>query len=127
VDLPGYGFAKASRADRAAFRRLLDRYVGTRERLAGAVWLLDIRREPSPEDLEMGTRFAERNVPVLAAITKSDKVAFGKRAGRIQAILDAVKLPRDQSILTSAVSGEGVTDLRDSIENLVSQVRPSSP
>jgi GTP-binding protein len=123
VDLPGYGFARAPHAERVAFRKLLDHYVGTRERLAGAVWLLDIRRDPSAEDLEMGRRFAERKIPVLAAITKADKVAFGRRSGRITTILDAVSLPGDQSIVTSVLSGEGVQDLKDSIENLVSQAR----
>lgn len=125
VDLPGYGFAKAPHADRTAFRRLLDDYVRSRERLAGAVWLLDIRRDPSEEDLEMGERFAERGVPVLVAITKSDKVSSSRRAERLNRILIAVQIPKDQAILTSVVSGEGVVDLRDSIENLV-RARPLS-
>lgn len=121
VDLPGYGFAKVSHGERAAFRQLLADYVNTRERLAGAVWLLDIRRDPSPEDLEMGKRFADRAVPILAAITKSDKVTRIHRRGRLRTILDAVGIPEDQAILTSAQTGEGIEDLRDSINALVAR------
>ena len=121
VDLPGYGFAKVSHGERAAFRQLLADYVNTRERLAGAVWLLDIRRDPSPEDLEMGKRFADRAVPILAAITKSDKVTRIHRRERLRTILDAVGIPEDQAILTSAQTGEGIEDLRDSINALVAR------
>ena len=121
VDLPGYGFAKVSHGERAAFRQLLADYVNTRERLAGAVWLLDIRRDPSPEDLEMGKRFADRAVPILAAITKSDKVTRIHRRERLRTILDAVGIPEDQAILTSAQTGEGIEDLRGSINALVAR------
>lgn len=122
VDLPGYGFASASHAERAAFRKLLDAYVGSRERLAGVVWLLDIRRDLSPEDLAMADRFAAREVPVLAAITKADKLPRGQRARRVSSIMRTVKLPEDQCVVTSSLSGEGMEDLRESIETLVKTV-----
>ena len=119
VDLPGYGFARASHQDRRAFQQLLTEYVEGRKLLAGAVWLLDIRREPSPEDLAMGRRFAAKAVPVLAAITKADKVPRGRRQARLLSIAAAVNLPEEQAILTSTQTGEGVDDLRDSISALV--------
>ena len=50
VDLPGYGFARASKSARTGFRQLLDGYLGARDTMAGVVWLLDIRRELSAED-----------------------------------------------------------------------------
>jgi GTP-binding protein len=125
VDLPGYGFARASYADRAGFRRLLEGYIGERERLAGVVWLLDIRREVSEEDLEVADRLAGRGVPVLGAITKADKLPRGQRTRRAKAIMQSVKLPETQAVVTSALSGEGVEDLRDSIEALIHTARLS--
>jgi GTP-binding protein len=119
VDLPGYGFARASHTERAAFGRLVRKYVETRPNLAGAVWLLDIRRDPSPEDLEMGQRFAEQSIPLLAALTKADKVPSGQRAARVREILRAVNLPGEQAVVTSTLSGEGIEDLRKSLEALV--------
>ena len=47
VDLPGYGFARAGKAARAGYRRLVERYLLERPTLAGVVWLLDIRHDPS--------------------------------------------------------------------------------
>src|SRR6267154_5409961 len=48
LDLPGYGYSRASKSDRTAFRRLVNHTLN-RERLAGVVWLLDIRHEPSAD------------------------------------------------------------------------------
>ncbi len=53
VDLPGYGFARAGKAARAGYRRLVERYLVERPTLAGVVWLLDSRHEPSREDHAM--------------------------------------------------------------------------
>lgn len=119
VDLPGYGYARAAAADRAGFRHLLDTYVSGRRTLAGAVWLLDIRRDPSPDDLDMGARLSARGVPVLAAVTKADKLPWGRRRARLLAILAQVGLPDDQAIPTSIRSGEGIADLRASLAALV--------
>jgi GTP-binding protein len=116
VDLPGYGFARASRSERAAFRNLVSTFVQRREPLAGVVWLLDIRREPSRDDLAMAGRLASRGVPLLAAITKADKLPYGQRAARAREIAAAVDLPLDQCVVTSATAGIGIDDLRDSIE-----------
>ncbi len=120
VDLPGYGFAKASHADRAAFGELVKAYLASRQHLVGVVWLLDIRRDPSEEDLAMGDRFAETGVPLLAAITKADKVTLTHRKPRIREIARAAGVAEEQAILTSSLSGEGIEDLRDSILALVS-------
>jgi GTP-binding protein len=119
VDLPGYGFAQVSRSERASFQELLGGYVDTRERLAGVIWLLDIRRDPSEEDLEMGERFAGRGVPLLVAITKADKLTRTNQQARVREIVRAAGIDADQAILTSAQTGEGIDDLRDSIAALV--------
>src|SRR5439155_104032 len=88
LDLPGYGYSRASRADRAALRSLIT-HVLNRPLLAGVVWLLDIRRDPSDDDRAMQALFAARGTPVLAALTKSDTVARAARAGRARALREA--------------------------------------
>ncbi len=82
VDLPGYGYARASKPDRRRFHALLQEYLSTREPLAGVIWLLDVRREPSPDDHEVAELLARRGVPVLAAITKADKLSRTRRGER---------------------------------------------
>jgi GTP-binding protein len=117
LDLPGYGYARAGKADRAAFGRLV-RYALARERLAGVVWLLDLRREPSAEDRTMQELLVERETHVLAALTKGDKLPRSQRQRRAEELRAALALPEDQIILTSARTGDGVPELRDAIEAL---------
>lgn len=117
LDLPGYGFARASRGARQAFRRLLEHTLD-RPRLAGVVWLLDVRHAPSADDLAFRERFAARGVPVLAAATKGDKLPESRRAARARELAAALGLDADQLVVTSTRSGEGVAELREAIEHL---------
>ena len=118
LDLPGYGYSRAGKADRIAFRRLV-RHTLDRERLAGVVWLLDIRHEPSADDLTMQDLLAERETRALAALTKGDKLARGERGKREQELRTTLGLPEDQVIVTSAKTGEGIPELREAIGALV--------
>src|SRR5881397_825639 len=95
LDLPGYGYARAAQTERAAFRHLI-RHVIERPRLAGVLWLLDIRREPSDDDRAMQELVAERETPVLAALTKSDAVARAARAHRERELRATLELDEDQ-------------------------------
>ena len=118
LDLPGYGYAKASHTDLRAYRLLIT-HVLDRARLAGVLWLLDIRREPSDDDRAMQEFFAERETPVLAAVTKSDAVARAARTQRERELRSALELEADQMIVTSARKGEGIEDLREAIAGLI--------
>jgi GTP-binding protein len=117
LDLPGYGYSRASKADRTSFRRLVQHAL-RRERLAGVVWLLDLRREPSPDDRAMQDLLAEGGCPVLAALTKADKLPLAPRRNRERELRAILGVPEDQVIVTSARTGEGVADLREAIAGL---------
>ena len=118
LDLPGYGFARASKGELTAFRGLL-KHVVTRQRLAGVVWLLDIRRDPSPDDRAMQDAFAAAGTRVLVAVTKSDKLPRGQRLAREAALRDALGISPDQLILTSAQTGDGIPELREAVTGLI--------
>lgn len=118
LDLPGYGYARAGQAQRAAFLRLL-MGVLRRPRLAGIVWLLDVRHEPSAEDRVMQDRLIAAGTPVLAALTKGDKLPRGARVRRATALQAATGLDVGQMLVTSARNGEGVAELRTTISALV--------
>ncbi len=118
LDLPGYGYARASRADRTAFRGLLI-HVVDRPRLAGVVWLLDLRRDVSPDDLTMQDVFAAAGTRVLAALTKSDKLPRGQQVARAAALRETLGVDPDQLIVTSARTGDGLRELRDAVTALV--------
>jgi GTP-binding protein len=121
LDLPGYGYARVSKHDRDAFARLV-RHVLARPRLAGAVWLLDVRRDPSAEDRAMLDRLAQSRTAVLAAVTKADKVPRGRRATRVRAIRDDLALDAEQVVTTSARTGDGIQELAEAIQAFVAAV-----
>src|SRR5467141_4707614 len=119
LDLPGYGYARAGKAQRAAFRGLV-RHALRRERLRGVVWLLDIRHSLSADDQAMQDALADDETRVLAAITKGDKLSSGKRSTRERELREELALPEDQVVVTSAKTGEGIADLKQAIAGLIS-------
>jgi GTP-binding protein len=118
LDLPGYGYARAGKMQRASFKGLL-KYALRRERLRGVVWLLDIRHPPSAEDREMQNALAAGETHVLAALTKGDKLTTNKRTTRERELRDDLQLPEDQVVVTSSKTGEGIDELKDAIAELV--------
>lgn len=124
VDLPGYGYARVSKRERERFLALIAGYLEERAALVGAVWLLDVRRDPNPDDQAMADRMMARSLPVLLAITKVDKLPVGQRLDRARRIRMVVGLSENQCLLTSARTGEGIDTLRASIDALVEAVRP---
>jgi GTP-binding protein len=119
LDLPGYGYARVSKEERVAFAGLL-RHVLTRPRLAGVVWLLDIRHEPQAGDLDMQDLLAGAHARVLAAATKSDKLSRTRRAEQALALRQALGLDEEQLVVTSAQTKEGMDELREAVAALVS-------
>ncbi len=110
---------RASQGDRQAFRHLI-RHTLERARLAGVLWLLDIRREPSDDDRATHELFAGRETPVLAVLTKSDTLPRAGRVRRERELRETLELDADQVIRTSAREQEGVEELREAIGELVS-------
>jgi GTP-binding protein len=119
VDVPGYGWSRAGRSDRAAWRGLVETYVRERSQLAGLIWLLDIRHPPSADDVAFGRLVAGRRLPVLPVLTKADKVPRGRRAARAASIAEALGVAAEGLLLTSARTREGQEELRDAVLALV--------
>jgi GTP-binding protein len=118
LDLPGYGYARAGKAQRRAFRSLV-KYALQRERLRGVVWLLDIRHPPSRDDRAMQEVLVEGETHVLAALTKADKLSKAGQRQRERELRVDLELPEDQIVVTSVVTGAGVLELREAIQDLV--------
>ena len=115
VDLPGYGFARAGKTARAGYRRLVRGYLRDRDSVAGVVWLLDVRHQPSADDLEMQDLLADSGRPVLAVLTKADKLNRTGQAARVRELAAALGLEPDQLQLTSVRTRLGISDLAESI------------
>ena len=121
VDLPGYGYAKISKERRAEWRPLIEGYLRSSTQLRGVVQLLDVRREPTPDDLQMLDFLSSIEVPTIVAVTKVDKLSKRAAAERIDQLAATLELDRDQMIGFSALSGEGRDELASAIVSLVEQ------
>jgi GTP-binding protein len=115
VDLPGYGYARAGKQDRARYRDLITGYLRSRREVAGIVWLLDIRHDPSREDQEIHGLLAHSNRPVLTVLTKADKLNRSALRTRERALAATIGLTPDHIQLTSSRSGAGIAELAASI------------
>lgn len=116
VDLPGYGYARVSREMRRSWQRLIEEYLDTSDRLAGLVLLMDCRREITDEDQQLAQWLADRSLPVLAVVTKADKLNRDKINRKVREVESALGA---DAIAFSAVSGLGKHELLRSIQNLV--------
>jgi GTP-binding protein len=108
VDLPGYGFAKMARTEAARIASMMNAYLARRELLAALVLLIDARRGPAREELDLAAFAAERSIPLIAVATKCDKLRRSERA----AAATRFKPLGVEPVLCSALDGEGIDDLR---------------
>src|SRR5438552_13114509 len=100
LGLPAHGYAKAGQAQRREFGTLIARTLD-RVRLAGVLWLLDVRRDPSPADRVIQHLLAAKGPRVLAAAPKAANLPRGPRAGRQRDLRAALRLDPDQRIRTT--------------------------
>ncbi len=114
TDLPGYGYAKAPREVVDAWAPLIESYVRDTPQVRVVVVLLDIRREPDDRDGRLIEWLRHYDVPAIFVLTKADKM---KRQEMMEAQRQiTAKLGLDRPLLlTSAKSGQGITELRAEI------------
>jgi GTP-binding protein len=128
VDLPGYGYARIAKERQAAWRPLIEGYLGRTPVLRGTVLLLDPRHDPSDDDLGMLHFLSELAIPTLVVATKVDKLPRATAAARVRALGGALGLDDSQLIPFSGVTGEGRDELAAAVAALVTQpVQPVQP
>ncbi len=113
VDLPGYGYARVSKAERARWKKTIGGYVTTRQPLRLILHLVDARREPTPLDKEVMLLIRESTAAYGILLTKSDKLSGNQRERHRQMAFKAAKdlgleVP---VILTSAKDGRGKSEV----------------
>jgi GTP-binding protein len=119
ADLPGYGYAKISKARKAEWLPLIEGYLRASTALRGVVQLLDSRHDPSEEDLQMFDFLADVGVPTLVVLTKIDKLRAREVPERIHAIAVALRLEDDQIIPFSAETNQGRDELAETLLALI--------
>lgn len=78
VDVPGYGYAKVSKVERAKWGQMIETYLTEREQLQAVVSLIDMRHAPTEDDINMYNFLKYYNIPVIVVATKCDKIPRGK-------------------------------------------------
>jgi len=119
ADLPGYGYARVSKEQRAGWRPLIEGYLRRSPALKGVVLLLDVRHTPTDDDLQMLDFLAELQTPTIVVATKIDKLRSAERDKRIGALAQEAGVEAEQVIPFSAVSGVGRDELAEAIMSLV--------
>lgn len=119
VDLPGYGYARLPQSERNKWQKLVERYLSGRRELRAAVLLQDVRREPGEDETLLVEWLHHRNIPVLLALTKLDKLKPGARARRLAELRGSLPVSAEQVTPTSARSGEGISELWRAVDALL--------
>ena len=122
VDLPGYGFAKVSKAEIARWRRLMSAYFESDRRFALVVSLVDIRHPATALDVQMIEFLIRYDLPFVIVLTKADKLSRSKAFSAVSALRRQLGLGADIPIIAcSSEKGTGIDALKalmqDSVRN----------
>lgn len=118
VDLPGYGYAEVSRDMRESWRPLIESYLADRKTLAGVLLLIDVRRGAQDEELDFVPWLEAKQIPIVVALTKSDKLPKNKRMLEVTKAKKQLGLKRDP-FAVSAQDSEGIDELWRGVVKLV--------
>ncbi|GAA2983967.1 ribosome biogenesis GTP-binding protein YihA/YsxC [Lentilactobacillus parakefiri] len=111
VDVPGYGYAKASKASREKWGRMIETYLTKREQLRGVITLVDGRHAPT-DDVSMHNWLKYYNIPMLTVATKMDKISGGKWNKQESLIKKTLQLDDNEPlILFSALTKTGKNEI----------------
>ena len=107
VDLPGYGYAKVSKQERALWGPMVEAYLAGRRNLKGVALLQDIRREPGEEEHDLVDFLHHIGLPFFLAFTKADKLSKNKQISRVKQVQTRLSLQKDDFVVFSAKTGQG--------------------
>ncbi|WP_287173852.1 ribosome biogenesis GTP-binding protein YihA/YsxC, partial [Staphylococcus sp.] len=116
VDVPGYGYAKVSKAQREKFGKMIEEYLTQRENLRLVIQLVDLRHNPTEDDVLMYNYLKHFDIPTLVICTKEDKIAKGKVQKHLKNIKDKLELePEDSNIRYSSIKNNKQQQIWDLI------------
>ncbi|WP_283169784.1 ribosome biogenesis GTP-binding protein YihA/YsxC [Curtanaerobium respiraculi] len=128
VDLPGYGYAKRSKAEQGAWKPLVEGYFSQNRRFALCVLLVDIRHDASPLDLRMIEFLQLQEIPFMLVFTKADKLGANAKRKQVGALSRQLAAAGDAVVVpASSLSSEGIDDVRSLIQDAVNQSRSAIP
>lgn len=115
VDLPGYGFARVSKAEKNRWSNLIGGYFELERSFNLVLSLVDIRHEAQKLDRQMIAFLQDAGLPYLVVLTKGDKLSRNKQNAQAALLSKQLEVPRDQMIITSSETGQGIDELKSRI------------
>ena len=123
VDLPGYGFAKVSQSVKKDWGDMIEAYLRERQSLALVVFILDIRRDPSEDDLSLRNWLEHYRIPYVYILTKADKLSNNQAIVRNRAIERALQVSAGKKlILFSAKTQKGKSEIWQFLDDHLSSL-----
>lgn len=119
ADLPGYGFARVSKAEKLKWARLLDDFFAEKTGVSHVFSLADIRHDPTADDRQMVEYLYYHLVPFTVIATKADKLSRAQQANGVTKIAAVYKCGRDNVIATSAETRQGLERVLERIETVL--------
>ncbi len=119
VDLPGYGYAKVSKAEKESWKKMMENYYLKREQLKGVIVLVDIRHAADHKDKILLTMLKNLNIPFLVVATKSDKIPKSKIETYLKRLILAFAVQEENIIAFSSLKKRGVENVLKWIEKLI--------
>jgi|SRR5699024_2899472 len=120
VDVPGYGYAKVSKTERAAWGKMIETYITTREQLQAVILLVDLRHAPSKDDILMYDFLKHHHIPAIIVATKADKIKRSQLQKHIKVVREALQINRgDDFIVFSSETGQGKEEAWAAIESFL--------
>jgi GTP-binding protein len=119
VDLPGYGYAKVPVSVRNKWGPMIETYLSGRETLRGVVVIMDIRRIPRQEELNLLGWLNHYAIAGILVLTKTDKLSKNKQANQHNLIARALERPKNDFILFSAKTSRGKDTIWNAILSLI--------
>lgn len=112
VDVPGYGYAKVSKSELEKWSNMMEHYFSTRETLAKAILIVDLRHKPTAQDVQMYEYLKYLEIPVIVVATKADKVKRGVRNRHINQVFNTLQVADGDVVIPfSSETGEGKNDV----------------
>ena len=118
ADLPGYGFARVSKAEKDKWGKMLDDFFAEKENIAHVFALADIRHEPTRDDLTMIDYLYYERIPFTVVATKRDKLAKTRVKDAVRRIAAAFKTGEGNVLPVSAVTKKGKDEVLSLIEKI---------
>lgn len=112
ADLPGYGFAKVSKAEKESWGEMIETYLHTREQLRLIIMLVDIRHAPTDEDKMMLDWIRTENRPFLVVASKLDKISRNQLPARLREIRSTLGMDETETIIPcSSETKTGISEV----------------